>query len=488
MMKKSILIFSLLCSGLSYAEYHIEFINNTNRAVKAHSSFNAGASSQAISTSAYKGYDNDISPYGYAPLFDINYNEGIKNGQTYCFVSTLTDLSHQKAFNHIDFNLCVRGDWVGSSVMSSDSEVHTDDGRSKITLFDRKPTPGSFPYNTQLISKKEIFTHDGQAFNLYVGIVHHGASVQSTDDIFFVLDAPQQSLASEVNEEANVLNVLTYNVQLNPFYFAVGNTRMNMASERATIIPTKIQHYDVVVAEELFDKAHREHFIAGMSKSYPYHYGPVYPSEVDPRLTSGVVIFSRWPIVQNDALIYSDCTGSDCGAHKAIQWVKINKKGKLYNIFGTHTQAWNDEKAIAARDRQFQQIYSFIQSRNIPNTEPVLLAGDLNINWWEKDKVQYNRNIMPHVLQAAHWINQALVPYSSDFIKNKMNTDDSREMLDYILAIKDYEQPITQTSQILVLRAPDENAMYDGGLKVPYAPYGMLDLSDHFALESQLVY
>ena len=101
---------SLLCSGLSYAEYHIEFINNTNRALKAQSSFNAGASSQAISTSAYKGYDKDISPYGYAPLFDINYNKGIKNGQTYCFVSTLTDLSHQKAFNRIDFNLCVRGD------------------------------------------------------------------------------------------------------------------------------------------------------------------------------------------------------------------------------------------------------------------------------------------------------------------------------------------------------------------------------------------
>ena len=141
---------------------------------------------------------------------------------------------------------------------------------------------------------------------------------------------------------------------------------------RAAIIPQHVHGYDAIIISEAFYNSARTTLQGGLSLEYPY-----ITAVVDNGIFNddgGVFIASRFPIDTSAQIVYNDCNGSDCLAAKGVMYARINKLGKIYHLFGTHTQAWNTASDVATRILQFEQLNNFIQSLNIPSDEAVILS------------------------------------------------------------------------------------------------------------------
>ena len=79
------------------------------------------------------------------------------------------------------------------------------------------------------------------------------------------------------------------------------------------------------------------------------------------------------------------CAGSDCLAAKGVKYARVNKTvgavSKVLNVFATHMQAWYTPEDKAVRVKQAAQLRAFIDTQEIPATEPVLIAGDFNTDY-----------------------------------------------------------------------------------------------------------
>ncbi|ODN41682.1 sphingomyelin phosphodiesterase [Piscirickettsia litoralis] len=484
---------SLSIASVAYAEYNFYFINNTDRPVSYHSFIDTQAEGCAsLESRRYHAYSGKLQAYQRGKLLTINYDQGIKNGKIYCLNADISNDNKDGKTQHFRLTTRVKGDLIGSSIMSANYQAQSPSSLASqpITIFASKPAPN----NVQLESIEPKLLWNNKPYKVYGAAIHYGGSDQSTNEIDYVLDqSATEPRYSRNDSDDQSLAVASYNVQLWPFYAGVA-MRMNQAAVRAQLIPEKIKDYDVVVVEELMSKAHREAFINAMKQDYPYYYGPTFDSKL---LGGGQMIFSHWPIVtgQRAKEIYKDCSDVDCNAAKGVLYVRIQKGHMLYNIIGTHLQATEGQSTEAkdtiARDKQFKQLEQFIADRHIPKSQPVVIAGDLNVDYQKchikGDCIELKQTILAVDPSYQPWSNINVLPYGGDYTKNLMNTGTYGEMDDYVLVNQSYlakDQP--QQTRIRVIRGVNNTDMYDGGSLVPSAPYAELDLSDHFLFESQL--
>lgn len=202
----------------------------------------------------------------------------------------------------------------------------------------------------------------------------------------------------------NSINVVAYNVAMLPsaevgtpfgeicVFFAELCTNQ---AERAPRIPkrTDLAGQDVIILGEAFSPDYRRIIVMGFQPQYPYHSRVPYhtpPVNNGKALDGGVVILSKWPIVNGDGLgeqrlFGSACngttgSGNDCMADKGVIYVKINKEGQFYHIFGTHLDSGWDRADREARRKQLEIIKQFIVDKQIPLAEAVIVGGDMNID------------------------------------------------------------------------------------------------------------
>jgi endonuclease/exonuclease/phosphatase family metal-dependent hydrolase len=286
--------------------------------------------------------------------------------------------------------------------------------------------------------------------------------MQLFNSYHFALDNEKPiSVPAEKNTE---LSVLTYNTQMMPFY-ANGIDDLNNPSQRALLIPKMTQGYDVVMLEELFDRDLRATVIKAMSEAYPYHTNVVGANTSKP-LTGGVMIFSKWPILKEDQMVYTNSSGLDKFAAKGVMYALIDKQGKHYHVFATHTAA-GDATAKDARKSELMELSAFVQSQQIPNNEPVFLGGDFNIDEKNDEFIQ-----LKDILHVDLPINQGY-PYSFDSVTNSMNLGKEQSRLDYVFYSNDYLHPAKSYNKVFVLRALYDEAMWP-----------QFDLSDHYPVAS----
>ena len=185
----------------------------------------------------------------------------------------------------------------------------------------------------------------------------------------------------------------------------------------------------------------------------------------------GVTIASRWPILEEDRRFFGEerCAGLDCFAEKGVVRATVEKGGLRFNIFGTHAQAGTAPAAARVRREQFAMIRDLVASSHIPAREPVLLAGDFNVDaLGHQDEHQQ----MLRVLDA----HSALPPglggtYDAD--ENPLARGTGTELLDHILWSRAHRCPEVARTEILKIRT-----------EAPWRD-GIRDLSDHHALAGQ---
>ncbi|MER5278067.1 sphingomyelin phosphodiesterase [Streptomyces sp. NPDC002809] len=257
------------------------------------------------------------------------------------------------------------------------------------------------------------------------------------------------------------LRVLTYNT-----FLMSTNLYPNWGqAHRAAEIPKTafFRGNDVVVLQEAFDNASSDALTANASAQYPFHTPVVGRSRSGWDATSGsysattpedggVTVLSKWPIVRQEQHIYKDACGSDWWSNKGFAYAQLSVNGARVHIVGTHTQSTDPGcgagEAAEIRGRQFRQIDAFLDAKNIPASEQVIVAGDLNVDSHSPEYASLlaNAGLTGADARTGH-------PYSFDTQDNSIAADrypdDPREDLDHVLHRAGHAKPSGWTNEVV---------------------------------------
>ncbi|KAE8876223.1 hypothetical protein PF005_g4934 [Phytophthora fragariae] len=156
---------------------------------------------------------------------------------------------------------------------------------------------------------------------------------------------------------------------------------------RVALLLRKIAKFDVVILQEMFEAGPRQkRFVReAYAMGFRYHCGSVWPRLLDSRLIDGgLLILSRFPIVERDQIAYSQGSGSDRICAKGVLYARIQLSPDLsdsLHVFTTHTQAGDNRKEYSIRLAQLEEMHRFIARtiRDDPGV-PVLITGDFNLD------------------------------------------------------------------------------------------------------------
>ncbi|MBP0450857.1 sphingomyelin phosphodiesterase [Kitasatospora sp. RG8] len=286
------------------------------------------------------------------------------------------------------------------------------------------------------------------------------------------------------------LNVLTYNV-----FLMSKNLYPNWGQDyRAKAIAASdvFQGHDVVVLQEAFDNAASDLLTSQASAAYPYH-TPVVGRSTDGwdatggSYTSaspedgGVTLLSKWPILRKEQYVFKDACGSDYWSNKGFVYAVLDVNGVRTHVVGTHLQSTDTGcsagQPAAVRAAQLKAMKAFIDGKNIPAAEPVLLAGDLNIDSHgsEYPSLLANANVAPATTRNG-WAD------SFDTVDNSIAAyrypGEPKEDLDYVLYRADHAQPASYTNTVVRFHSSPWTVSSWG------KSYTYTDLSDHYPLSA----
>lgn len=382
-----------------------------------------------------------ITPGQRADVVWFNRDDGIKTGKEFFFTSHLSNDS---------IDIYLKQALKGAAVNSHMWQSLTAPGVNHGWFDDRKTRVAVIKLN------------DGRDFR-----IKYRAFFTGTDDnIEYILLLNYQV----PNAAPTSLNLLAYNIYMRPVGTAPGNF-MNGQYIRARLLPPLLTGYDVIVFSEAFDDDVRNKMLNRLKPWYPYT-TRILGSDRGVEQDGGVIIVSHWPIESQDQILYKDdCSGTDCLADKGVLYARINKKGYRYHIFGSHTQADSGSEDISVRKKQFKILKSFIDAKNIPSNEPVIIAGDLNV-----DKTRYFSEYkdMLNTLNASQPATKGH-SYSFDPKTNDLASSGPSEYLDYVLYSNKHPAPKQAYNDVRMIRSDEEWKEFTW-------EDAMWDLSDHYAV------
>ncbi|MGW1893839.1 sphingomyelin phosphodiesterase [Streptomyces sp. NPDC002004] len=313
----------------------------------------------------------------------------------------------------------------------------------------------------------------------------NGAALAATAALAgFTLTAP----AAHAAEAAPALKVLTYNT-----FLMSKNLYPNWGQDhRAAEIPKAsfFQGNDVVVLQEAFDNSASDALKRNASAAYPYQtpvvgrstsgwdatggsYSSMTPED------GGVTLLSKWPILHKEQYVYKDACGSDWWSNKGFVYAVLDVNGTKVHILGTHAQSTDSGcgagEAAADRSKQFKAIDAFLDAKNIPASEEVVVAGDMNV---DSRSSEYASMLADADLVAADA--RTGHPYSFDTQENSIANyrypDDPREDLDYVLHRAGHARPAGWTDEVVKEQTAPWTVSSWG------KSYTYTNLSDHYPL------
>ena len=284
--------------------------------------------------------------------------------------------------------------------------------------------------------------------------------------ISLMLPIPAQS------QDANELRVLAWNVNLLP------NNGPNDNGRRVLPISEVLNasRADVIVLSELQSNTFSFVLMQRLRVNFPFNTRVL--GRDGGNEDGGVAIFSRWPITTSQEIVFSRGNNWDYFSNKGVMYARIDKLNRIYHVFGTHAQAIynNNETHKQTRDGQFAEAKTFIDGLNLPNNELVVLAGDLNVNFY--DRSEYNAALRSMRMHSPDLSGIQRRPATYSPRSNTLRPGDSRaELLDYVLFSRDHLRPSMAASWVRQMRIP-------GGL--PDDP-SIVHASDHYAIEARFL-
>ncbi|GAA4650501.1 hypothetical protein GCM10023116_27840 [Kistimonas scapharcae] len=428
-------LFLFCLSSSAFAESYVYLTNNTYETLQIET--HVRGDTTLVAGEHYEQLAAEVPPLATRRVLRMNRDEGIKNGKTYFLDTRVSGSQSQVTLQQkLTGTLTFSKMWLSAASDSGD-----------LTWF----------YDRDI--HRQTLTFDGKQSTL---AFRSQKARTSGDDLYYVIHNEHQQPTVQSSDK---LKVLSYNT-----WILLPGLIAKKSAERLDAMLDIVSGYDVIVFQELFDNSLRQNFINRLDEEYPYFTRIV--DETGKMEDGGIFIASRWPIEAEDQTVYDRCINDGCLAAKGAVYAKVNKMGNSYHLFGTHTHAYTGTEDIAVRAEHLQQLRDFIDSQNIPTSEPVLIAGDLNV-----DKVNYpgEHSQMLAILDATEPQATGAYPYSYDGHVNKWASN-YREYLDYVLYSNRHLQPVNSTNALLTPRS------IDAGL------WGDWDISDHFPIEGSFTF
>lgn len=442
MFKKYILVIiasiTFFCAN-TWAQSYIYLTNNTLETLKLNVS---QSGSPLLKGEHWFQHETTVPPLATVRFLEFNRDKGIKWGKNYFFDTTVNAedgssiVLSQKLEGTLGFSRIWHG--IKQSPWFSDRKIHE--------------------FSQDFVGKKSTISFKAVPARV------------NGDDYYYVIQPEHEDAERGLN---NSINILTYNVwALNPL--GISGIVSRSANERLKQIKDKVKGYDAIVFQELFDNSERSIFLNALKSEYPYQTRVV--DRAGSPEDGGVLIVSYWPIEKEVQMTFDQCAGSDCLASKGVIYAKINKGGNPYHIFGTHPQAWSTKEGRAVRAQQFEQMRAFIDAQYINGAEPVVIAGDLNV-----DKIKYlpEYEDMLKTLVSEEVPRFKSYPYTFDGAVNAWVTDEEKkqkEYLDYVLYSTSHLSPDSSSSKVIIPRSTNVDL------------FTKYDLSDHFAVSARLTF
>jgi len=186
------------------------------------------------------------------------------------------------------------------------------------------------------------------------------------------------------------VKILSYNLYLRPppihdEWSDYKNKRVELIGEN--IIP----NYDIIAFEEAFGSLNfrKEKLIEyGKKSGLKYSYTDKAQSILKLSIDGGLLILSRYPIVEKDQIQYPRGCHSDWLSIKGALYVRLDiGDNKFINIFSTHLQASYEDypppssKSPQVRMNQILRLSKFIHKKmKYHENEPCFVMGDFNVD------------------------------------------------------------------------------------------------------------
>lgn len=193
--------------------------------------------------------------------------------------------------------------------------------------------------------------------------------------LLLLLACAPQVRAQEVPLELQPkeLRVLAWNIYMLPPLILTTNK-----IKRAEAIGDTLSklNYDVIVFNEGFHPFARTKITKHLQQKYPHVVGPITRKGFSRRISSGVWIWSKYPMYVNGTTIFQQAAGFDNKqANKGAVMVTVSVDNAKFQIVGTHL---NSGGPFAVRQSQMKQIYDELIKPNERQGVMQLICGDMN--------------------------------------------------------------------------------------------------------------
>ncbi|QNM96660.1 sphingomyelin phosphodiesterase [Chitinimonas koreensis] len=419
-----------LLASRAFAETYVYVTNDTAQTVYLNTV--QSGDKQLAEGTHWGRYATSIAPYATAKVLWMNRDQGITNGKTFRFDTTVSQGS-----GSVVLQQQLTGKLIGSSIVHSAKAAD---------------------FNEPWRSDRDIHNAATRFNALATTLSYRAQFTGGYDDIYYVVhpQPKQETLAA-----ADEFKVLSWNI-----WGVVGASQI---CERWAQVPAFARNYDAIVFSEAFDNGCRDQLRAGLAAEFPYQTQVV--DQSGNFEDGGVFIASRWPIAREAQIVYPNCANTDCLSNKGAMYVQILKQGRTYHLAGTHTQAWNGTSERAVRLDQLSQLKRFVDGLAPAATDALLYAGDLNVDYYATPD-DYQR--MLSILNASKPASLGH-RYSYDPVVNALGSD-GQEYLDYVLVSNAHKPARSGQNEVMVYRS------------LAPALWSTRDLSDHFAVAGRFAF
>lgn len=266
---------------------------------------------------------------------------------------------------------------------------------------------------------------------------------------------------------AKDISFLSYNTWLLPDIFFTAHRPQARSQAIADYLSRS--DIEIIALQEVFTRRPFNRIDRKMTSAGYYSSGK--PQYNFPKvLNSGLVTYSKFPIIASIFVGYNNCYGDDCFAGKGLLISKIKIDQQYLYVVNIHLQASNHFRRIRARKKQISQIAETLKKFRFD--APVVLMGDFNVNKYGSE-YQY----LLDTLELRDVPLNGELTFSSDGVLNDHKSKKGhkeRELLDYNF-LYNHQDFYYLTLGTEIIRP-----------KGCYKKWHDIDLSDHFAIKSIL--
>lgn len=205
------------------------------------------------------------------------------------------------------------------------------------------------------------------------------------------------------DEQIVPLRTITYNVHLLPDVAAKIAGKRGASDYRAIAIGKRLADYDLMGINEAFDSSRSRAMVQTLQASSPTKLALAFGPGRSGRhlIGSGLVLLSRWPIIDTHTITYADASRFLTSGFKADGFAA---KGALHariqlgkdpnsslDVFLTHLESRSDK----ARYKQLLELSRFI-AEHADGSCPIVVMGDFNVAMERSNAISYSTESTPY--------------------------------------------------------------------------------------------